>query len=239
MDAKLEHLNQIQREQVGKQWYGQQHHRTLVDIPLDSNGTALRDFIVEPGVWNPAITSAGRFARYIFEAGPMLCRDKKVLDVGTGTGVLGITAAFSGATWALLTDVSEVAVYNAAQNIENFKLTSCAEAEHSDLFSGVNGKFDLIIFNHPFFCDTPPSGDTIAASMLAPVNLIKQFLTKAPFHLSSGGTILMPFYSLAGTANDPNLRGPEFGFKVEQVLREEATTGLQRGEIFVYLLTRG
>ena len=99
-----------------------------------------------------------------------------------------------------------------------------------DLFENVQGRFDLIVFNHPFFGDTPRAGDTIAASMLNDGELVHRFLAEAPKFLKKNGVILMPFYSKAGKTNNPILQGPKHGFKVNTTFRTNSTSGLQKGE---------
>ena len=124
------------------------------------------------------------------------------------------------------------------ENIEQYGLTDKASVRQGDLFETVPETFDCIIFNHPFFCGVPPEGDTVAASMLAPEDLIHRFLEQAPSHLRSGGVIVMPFYTKAGTANDPAVQGPKHGFNVTTCFRAMSNSGLQTGEILIHELRR-
>jgi len=79
-------------------------------------------------------------------AGPPL-RGKKVLDVGTGSGILGLYCAMQGAN-VTASDIDEDAVTEAGKNAE--RLGVQLKLIISDLFSNVPGRFDLILFNPPY-----------------------------------------------------------------------------------------
>lgn len=71
---------------------------------------------------------------------------KRVLEIGTGSGAVGICLASQGFD-VTLTDINPIAVectkYNAEINHINIK------AIYSDLFSNINEQYDTIIFNTP------------------------------------------------------------------------------------------
>ncbi|WP_291859818.1 50S ribosomal protein L11 methyltransferase [Marinilabilia sp.] len=70
-----------------------------------------------------------------------------VLDMGCGTGILGILAALKGALKILGIDIDEWAVENAKENIKNNQITNMEVAlGDTSLFRG-NQKFDLILAN--------------------------------------------------------------------------------------------
>lgn len=72
-----------------------------------------------------------------------------VLDMCCGSGCLGIAVSRNTGAEVLLADISEKAVAVAEKNIK--KLLCCnVSAVQSDLFSGINGKFDVIICNPPY-----------------------------------------------------------------------------------------
>mgnify|MGYP003630389608 FL=1 len=75
-----------------------------------------------------------------------------ILDMCTGSGCLGITAAlvFEDAR-VDLTDISEKALLVANENILRHHVEDRVEAIHSDMFKGLVGKqYDLIICNPPY-----------------------------------------------------------------------------------------
>ncbi|WP_107040359.1 50S ribosomal protein L11 methyltransferase [Brumimicrobium mesophilum] len=72
--------------------------------------------------------------------------DKKVLDVGTGTGVLGILAAQLGATSVFGTDIEEGAVENAIENCQRNKTENFTIIK-GDIDSVPAKEYDIVIAN--------------------------------------------------------------------------------------------
>jgi len=68
-----------------------------------------------------------------------------VLDLGCGSGILGILAKKLGANRVLAVDNDPLAVEVAMENAERNKVD--IEVRLSDLFSNVDGKFDIIVSN--------------------------------------------------------------------------------------------
>ena len=95
----------------------------------------------------------------------------KVLDLGTGSGILSLTAALCGAKEVLAVDIDPVAVRVAKENVaeNDLEKTICVQA--GDLFKGIEGRADLII-----------------ANILAPI--IIRLLPEVPAHLAEGGLFL-------------------------------------------------
>lgn len=76
-----------------------------------------------------------------------ICNSKIVVDVGTGSGVLGIAAAKLGAAKVIMTDVDKVAVAAATHNVEiNNEKNKCI-VYNTDLLNGIEIKGDLIVAN--------------------------------------------------------------------------------------------
>ena len=74
-------------------------------------------------------------------------RGERFLDMGCGTGIIGIYAAKKGAR-VVAADISKHAL---AQTRANSVLNSAPlQVSKSHLFSGVKGRFDIIAFNAPY-----------------------------------------------------------------------------------------
>ena len=74
-------------------------------------------------------------------------RDKKIIDLGCGSGILAIAASLLGATWVVGVDIDKDAIKTAKKN--------AAEADASlDLvigdIEGIVGHFDTALMNPPF-----------------------------------------------------------------------------------------
>ena len=72
---------------------------------------------------------------------------KKVLEIGTGNGVIAIECAKSGSS-VLAVDIDKEAVERLKEEAKNKNLK--IEARVSNLFENVNRKYDTIIFNPPY-----------------------------------------------------------------------------------------
>jgi len=78
---------------------------------------------------------------------------ESLLDMGTGTGIIGIHAALLGAT-VTVADISEKALACAEKNAEINGVR--IKAVKSDIFSAIDSRYDVISFNPPYL---PPSGE--------------------------------------------------------------------------------
>ncbi len=79
-------------------------------------------------------------------------KDDRVLDMGTGCGIQGITASKRGGI-VTASDISEEALKCTRKNSElnSVDITFVK----SDLFENIEGKFDLIMFNPPYLPTEP------------------------------------------------------------------------------------
>lgn len=78
-----------------------------------------------------------------------VCKDKRVLDMCTGSGCIIISLAKLGSLkGAVGVDISENALKIAGENALKHQVE--AEFLQSDLFEGVEGSFDIIVSNPPY-----------------------------------------------------------------------------------------
>lgn len=103
------------------------------------------EFMVSPDVLIP------RFDTEILveEALKHINSDKNVLDVCTGSGCIAISVAKLSNAKVVAVDISEAALNMAKKNAE-YNETSNVTFIHSDMFSDVEGKFDVILSNPPY-----------------------------------------------------------------------------------------
>lgn len=121
---------------------------------------------------------------------------KEVLDVGTGSGILGLYCALHGAN-VTVTDVDESALI-LAQNAAR-SLGVDLNVAPSDLFSNVSGRFDLILLNPPYVPSSAIEDKTIDGGKRG-AELIRKFLDTLAEHLKMGGSALL----LVSSMNDPS-----------------------------------
>jgi release factor glutamine methyltransferase len=117
----------------------------------------------------------------------------RVLDMGTGSGVNAILAAGT-ATSVLAVDINPHALAATRANAEGNGLADRIEVRHSDVFSTVDGTFDLIIFDPPFRWFAPR--DLLeAASTDENYRTLTTFFHSARRHLTPDGRMLIFFGS--------------------------------------------
>lgn len=120
----------------------------------------------------------------------------RVLDMGTGSGVNAILAA-SAAEDVVAVDVNPVAIGAARQNAGRNGVAQRVEVRHSDVFSDVDGEFDLIVIDPPFRWFTPR--DLLEGAMIDEnYGMLTTFFRSVRQHLTRNGRILLSF----GTSGD-------------------------------------
>ena len=122
-----------------------------------------------------------------------------VLDMGTGTGLIAILAA-SRARKVLAVDVSNSAVECARRNVAANRAAN-VEVRRSDLFTNVEGKFDLILFNPPYLPreELEPQDELSLAwsGGRDGRRVIDRFIRECRRYLTQGGRVLMVQSSLS------------------------------------------
>lgn len=129
-----------------------------------------------------------------------LASNAAVLDMGCGSGVLGLTLAAERPDWRVtLADLSPDALALARENAAALGLADVTFT-HSDLFASLAGSFDGIVANLPYVPETDrPSlavevlHDPALALFGGPDGLaiIRRFIPEAFAHLRPGGWLAM------------------------------------------------
>jgi len=113
-------------------------------------------------------------------------KNKKVLDIGTGSGIQAETAKEAGAKSVLATDIDKKSI--------DFSKEKGLNIIKSDLFEKINGKFDLIIFNPPYLpLDEREDNESRKATTGGKNGdeIILRFIKKLPKHLNLNGSALI------------------------------------------------
>lgn len=112
--------------------------------------------LVLPEVLNPVVFRSGEFlARTLAQAAATGGEPRIALDMGTGSGVGALFAARLGYR-VVAVDVNPEAVRCARINAQMNRLEHLIEVREGDLFAPVAGqRFDLVLFNPPFFRGKP------------------------------------------------------------------------------------
>jgi len=155
-------------------------------------------FIVRPTVFNPNdFISSKIFAAYI---NILDLNGKKILDMGSGSGIVSIFAASKGAN-CIACDINPQAVRCINENAAKNNFSSRIKAYESDLFDFLNvphlapeGEkqgllFDIIFFNPPYFKGIPANNFERAFKGGTELEVIDKFLLEAGSYLTPGGKL--------------------------------------------------
>lgn len=236
-------MNDEQENQIRKQiaayeaGQGEGEFKLLVngeEFPID-----LFPFVASPKVMN----SGSQLAEYFLQR-KELVTNKTVMDMGTGSGIVGIVCALLGAKKVYMPDIDKRAVENAQHNIDKLNLGNICEAFVSDLFNDFKSEeqIDVQIFNHPFFSDEPREGKEWTQMMLGGTELLGRYFETAHRYSTRDAIYVLSWLPLANNDlldNNPSKRGREHGYEVTEVARQsDNAIGEQRGTFEIYTLKK-
>jgi release factor glutamine methyltransferase len=158
----------------------------------------------------------------------------RILDMGTGSGVNAILAATKAAD-VLAVDVNPHAVAAAQDNAMRNDVADRIEVRHSDVFSDVDGQFDLIVFDPPFRWFAPRD---LLETATADENYqaMTTFFRNARQHLSDRGRMLI-FFGTSGDLAYLEQLIEEEGFRSEVLASQDLTKDGCRVDYFTFRLT--
>jgi release factor glutamine methyltransferase len=156
-----------------------------------------REFIVYPNVFSPKYFHDTE----LFAANLPVKAGEDMLEIGPGTGVISITAAYKGARKVVASDINPDAVRNTQANIKLHNMEGVVEARQGDLYEPLkqNEKFDTIFWNTPFgLIDQENITDLEKAVYDPHYNSTRRFIKEASSHLKPQGRVLIGFSSTLG-----------------------------------------
>jgi len=147
-------------------------------------------FQVGENVYEPAEDS------FLFAENLQVREKEKVIDMGTGCGILGILAA-AKADEVLAVDINPYAVACAKENAKLNHASGKIFFAQGDLFGPIRDgeKFDLILFNAPYLPSEKGEEsswlDRAWAGGVSGGDIINGFIREAPKYLKHDGEILL------------------------------------------------
>jgi predicted nicotinamide N-methyase len=183
-------------------------------------GLGVRELILFDTVFNPEGATAGAFLADFLYHTPALYAGMKVLDLGCGSGILGIICRVGGARHVCFSDINPEAAANAQENIRRLGITDTG-VKCGHLFDPwISHRFDLVVFNAPG--KEGRAADMIALQTVCPPEVIERFYETGRCFLESGGKLLVATSTLRDPTRSPLVVAPPFGYAVNVV--HERTT---------------
>ena len=153
-----------------------------------------RRFVTHPEVFHPVFFLSTRMLADHFARLDLTGR--RFLDMGTGSGAVGVFAAARGAR-VTACDINPRAVAVARENARENGVEM--EVLESHLYSAVAGRtFDLICFNIPFYPKPPENPLEHAFHAGRDFQTVRVFAEDARQHLAGGGVVTIIFSEDSG-----------------------------------------
>ncbi len=188
-------------------------------------------YVVYPDVFSPHyVLDSAFYAKHLPNQ-----KGKTLLEVGSGVGLLAITAAFQGAKAVTAVDINPHAVKNTLENAKRHKVDAVVTAYRSDIFKNIprGQKFDSIIWNVPW-------GDfggnkrlnLIQVAFYDPgYRLLGRFISQAPKYLKPKGKLFIGFSTSIGSREVLEKFLEKAGFSWRIAVRGRFSTGHPAGAI--------
>jgi len=182
---------------------------------------------------------------YMFAGKREAIAGKRVLDMGTGTGVLALLAARLGASEVVASDNNPNAVENARLNVRRLGMEDVVRVcGPSDLFEGLTDEvFDVILFNAPW---VQGKATTLYDRAIYDegYGVIRAFFASVCDHLAEDGRILLQYSNvseLRGEGSIAHLKGliAAHGMEIKDVAQVRRKSRILGGRETVFLFDIG
>jgi release factor glutamine methyltransferase len=120
---------------------------------------------------------------------------KSVLDLGTGSGILGLYCAMHRAL-VTVSDIDELALQHTRKAAE--LLGAELSFVKSDIFSNIRESYDFVLFNAPYLPSMTVEDKTVDGGPMGS-DVIRRFLLELPNHLNNDGAAFLLVSSLNNT----------------------------------------
>ncbi|MEM3839239.1 MAG: methyltransferase [Candidatus Micrarchaeaceae archaeon] len=156
------------------------------------------EWVYGPG--EDSLLAAKLLMRYLDSTG---MRGIRVLDMGTGTGLLGLVAARSGKVREVVfSDINSRAIELAKRNYSANRKIVRAKCHFvlSDLFSNLNGKFDIMVFNAPYLrSESGKKGEAWWDGGNEGIEVSLEFMRGSVALLNGRGSVFLVYSSLGNS----------------------------------------
>jgi len=212
------------------QWQSQRQ-QLFKSVPTEGQMVRYLDkeFLVYPDTFWPFADSLPLVRHFRVDPG------ESVLDVGTGSGVIGVFACHRGASRVVGVDINPAAVRSATHNARMHGFAGTMEVLQSDLFDALGDeRFDVVTANLPF--RNKPAPDVVAMSQWdTDFKVNTRFFEGVGRHLRPRGRIYF-VQSNFGEIEATMRLARAAGLQVAELARE-ATDETRRQEFVVYEMT--
>ena len=140
-----------------------------------------------------------------------------VWEIGTGTGLVALTAKKTGAKYVLATDFNSSAIKNAKRNSVILNLD--IDVRKADVFGNIKDKFNYVVFNPPY-TNNKMQNEFDISFWDENHKTLKKFLKGVRSHIFSNGRIFIGWSSF-GKINILKKYAKENNFKLKEVKRKK------------------
>lgn len=174
-----------------------------------------KEFVVLPNVFSPKYFGDSEF---FFDVLPVR-KDDFFLEIGPGTGLLSIAAAYKGAGKVVAVDINPDAVKNTQENIKLHNMEDKVEVRQGDVYGPIreDEKFDIIFWNLPFgLLPEDAQINVLEKAAFDPgYKVTSRYVLEAKEHLKPGGRLLAGFSTTLGKMDILKEIAEKGGYRIE------------------------